>query len=124
MSVKRIILIGIAVVLAVFCVVVALQPSQYTVTRSINIAAAPSVIFPHVNDLKKNFEWSPWSKIDPDCKYTYDGPASGKDASYSWAGNSQVGAGKVVITETRPNELVRERLEFLKPFAGIASTDF
>src|SRR4051794_37421947 len=96
MSVTRIMLIGIPVVLVVFSIVVALQPSQYTVTRSIRIAAAPSVIFPHVNELKKNFEWSPWSKIDPDCKYTYEGPASGKDASYSWAGNSKVGAGKVV----------------------------
>src|ERR1044071_2399156 len=109
------ILIVVAVVVVLFLIVVAMQPSDFRVTRSITIATPPEAIFPHVNELKKWDAWSPWMKLDPNAKSTFEGPPAGKGASMSWAGNKEVGEGKMTISESRPNELVRFKLEFYKP---------
>ena len=118
------ILIGIAVVLAIFLVVVALQPAQFRVERSVTIAASPTAVFPHVNDLRKLHVWSPWKSLDPNAKYTFEGPPAGVGAAQSWVGNSEVGEGKQTIVESRPNERVRIRLDFKKPFESTASGEF
>ena len=96
------IVVAVVVVLAGF---VAAQPSEFRVSRSSTIAAPPAVVFEQVNDLHKWDAWSPWAKIDPNMKQTFDGPPSGIGASYSWAG-AKVGAGKMTITGSEPNELV------------------
>lgn len=118
------ILIGLAAVIAVFVVVVALQPAHFTYTRSATIAAAPSAIFPHVNDVKKWEAWSPWAKLDPNMKMSYKGPSAGVGAVSAWAGNSDVGEGSMTVTESRANELVRFRLDFVKPMAGTSTAEF
>ena len=118
------ILIGLAVVIVAFVILVAVQPSQFSVTRSAAIAAAPGVIFPHVNDVRKWEAWSPWAKIDPNMKTTYKGPSAGVGAVSAWTGNSDVGEGSMTITESRANELVRFRLDFIKPFAGTCNAEF
>ena len=118
------ILIGIAVIIIVFVIIVATRPSEYSVTRSVAIAAPPDAVFPHVNELKKWAVWNPWEKIDPAMKLTYEGPASGVGASYAWVGNSKAGEGRMTITESRPAELVRLKLEFFKPMAGVSTAKF
>src|SRR5690606_6512056 len=45
-------------------------------------------------------------------------------ATYKWVGNSNVGEGMMTITESRPDERIRIRLEFIKPFAGVNDTLF
>src|SRR5205823_3997824 len=67
---------------------------------------------------------SPWAKRDPAMRQTYEGATSGAGAVYSWAGNRNVGEGRMTLTESRPNESIRIRLEFLKPFASTADTEF
>ncbi len=118
------ILIAVAVVIVVFLVIVALQPAEFRVTRSANVAAPPSAVFDQVNDLHKFEKWNPWGKIYPAMKVSYEGAAAGVGAVYKWAGNNEVGEGKMTITESRPSDLVRIKLEFLKPFASTADTEF
>ena len=117
------ILIGLAVVIGVFAVIVALQPSEYRVSRTTTISAPPSVPFAHVNNLQKMHAWSPWSKIDPNAKNTFEGPEEGVGAVQSWVGNNEIGEGRQTIIESRPNELVAFKLEFFKPFAGNAEAE-
>ena len=109
---------ALVVIVGVFLVIVAMQPSEFTVTRSTTIAAPASTIFPFVNDLHQWDKWSPWEKVDPTMKKTFAGPPSGTDAAYSWAGNREIGEGKMTITESKPSELIRMRLEFFKPMEG------
>ncbi len=118
------ILIGLAVVVVLFVIVVALQPSSFRVTRSATIAVPPDAVFPHVNELKKWAAWNPWEKLDPNMKLTYEGPESGVGASYSWIGNKDVGEGRMTITESKPNESVQFKLEFFKPMAGTSDAEF
>ena len=118
------ILIGIAILLVAFVVVVALQPSEFSVTRSATMAAAPETVFAQVDDFHKWQAWSPWEKIDPEMERTFEGEPAGAGAVYSWVGNSDVGEGSMTITESRPSELIRIKLEFIKPMAGTSDTEF
>lgn len=122
------VLIGAAAVVALavigFVIVAALQPADFRISRQATIAAPPAAIFPHVNDLSKWQAWSPWENLDPNLKRTYDGPASGAGASYAWVGNSQVGEGRMTITESQTNKLVQIRLEFVKPFQATNQSEF
>jgi len=118
------ILIALAVIIVVFLIVVALQPVEYRVMRSASVSAPPAAVFPQVNDFHNWEALSPWAKLDPAMKQTYDGTPAGTGASYSWAGNSKVGEGRMTITDSRPNDLVRIKLDFIKPFASTADTEF
>lgn len=118
--------IGLALlgVVAVFLVVVALQPSEYKVLRTAKISAPPEQVFAMVNDFHRWDAWSPWAKLDPAMKTTYEGPASGPGAIYKWVGNDDVGEGKMEITAAAPAERVAIDLEFIKPFASKAKNEF
>jgi len=118
------ILFGVAVVVAALSAYVATRPSDFSVTRSANFAAPAPLVFAQVNELKKWEAWSPWQKKDPQAKNSYAGPAAGTGASMSWAGNNEVGEGRMTIVESRPAELVRFKLEFFKPFAATNSAEF
>src|SRR4029453_9606207 len=48
----------------------------------------------------------------------------GTGAVYAWQGNKDVGEGRMTITDSRPAELVRIKLEFFKPFAATNQADF
>jgi uncharacterized protein YndB with AHSA1/START domain len=118
------VLIVVALILIVFVVVIAIQPGQYRVVRTVNVAAPPATVFDEVNDLHKWDAWSPWAKLDPAMKQTFDGPPAGTGAIYHWSGNNKVGEGRMTITESRPSDLVRIKLDFIKPFASTADTEF
>jgi len=118
------ILIALASIIVVFVIVVATRPANFRITRSTTIAAPAGVVFVQVNDFHKWDGWSPWAKLDPAMKQTHEGAPAGAGAIYSWAGNKEVGEGRMTITESRPNELIRIKLEFLKPFAAVNTTEF
>jgi hypothetical protein len=82
------------------------------------------VVFAQVNDFHNWKAWSPWAKRDPAMEETHEGAASGTGAIYSWRGNSQVGHGRMTISESRPGELIRIKLEFLKPFKATHTAEF
>ncbi len=115
----------VLVVLIVGCVVVvAVQPSEFRVERSTTIAAPASVVFAQVNDFHNWDAWSPWAKLDPNCKYSFEGPPAGTGAILAWAGNNEVGEGRMTITESQPPELIRIKLDFVKPFENSANVQF
>jgi hypothetical protein len=100
-----------------------MQPSHFRYARSAKFKATPAAVFEQVNDFHKWDAWSPWAKIDPNAKVTFDGPASGKDAKFSWDGNSEVGAGSMTIVESKPGDVVRIQLEFLRPMADVCNVE-
>jgi hypothetical protein len=118
------ILIGAAVILLVLIVIVATRPDTFTVARSATINAPASVIFAHVNDLHQFQDWSPWAKLDPGCQINFEGPPAGTGASFAWSGNNKVGQGRMTIADSQPDELVRFRLDFLRPFKASNTAEF
>jgi hypothetical protein len=118
------ILIGLVVLIVTLVIVVVMQPEDFRITRSATFNASPSAVFAQVNDLHKWEGWSPWAKIDPNAKVSYTGSPEGVGASFSWAGNNDVGEGTMTITESRPIEYIKMDLAFLKPFKGNNLTEF
>jgi carbon monoxide dehydrogenase subunit G len=120
----KIVLLALAFVVVAFLVVAALQPAEFRITRSARVVAPAATVFDELNDFHKWEAWSPWARIDPKAKNSFSGPAAGVGAGFAWVGNSQAGEGRMTITESRPNELIRIKLEFLKPFAATNLTEF
>lgn len=118
------IVIAIVVVMVVFVLVVAMQPGDFRISRSATIPAPPSMVFGQVNDFHKWQAWSPWARMDPNAKNSFEGSASGLGAVFRWEGNNQVGQGGMTIIESRPSDLIRIKLEFLKPFKATHTAEF
>ncbi len=102
----------------------ATRPDTFHVQRSISIEAPAAKVFPHVNDFHKWTAWSPWEKLDPNLKRTYSGAESGKGAVYAWAGNSDVGKGRMEILEAAAPAKIDIKLNFTEPFEEETSTVF
>jgi len=124
MKMLKWILAGVTAVVVVFAAIVALQPSDFRIERSAAMSAPAPAVHAQVNDFRNWLAWSPWEKLDPQLKRTYEGPAAGTGAQYAWAGNKDVGEGRMTIVESRPGELVRIKLEFFKPFAAVNTAEF
>jgi uncharacterized protein YndB with AHSA1/START domain len=120
---KRILLAIVAVVLA-FVAYVALQPSTFRIERAAIVVAPVERVFAEVNDFHGWQQWSPWAKLDPNAKATFEGPASGEGAVFRWAGNEKVGEGSMTLLESRPDERIKIRVDFMKPWAGTNTTEF
>lgn len=118
------ILIAIAVIVVLFVIIAAMRPDDFVVKRSGTVSAPAEVVFAQVNDLHQWEAWSPWAKLDPNAKNTYEGPTAGVGAAMVWVGNNRVGEGRMTITESRPGKLVRFKLEFQKPFKATNIAEF
>ena len=116
--------IGIVAVIALLLIVAATRPSEFSVTRSGTMTAPPEAVFAQVNNLHNWEEWSPWAKLDPNAKTYYEGPEAGVGAVFGWSGNMKIGTGKMTITDSRPAELVRFRLEFVRPMKCTNTAEF
>ncbi len=110
--------------IAVLCIVVAAQPEDFAVSRSMTMAASQAAVFEQVNDFHHWEAWSPWVKMDPNAKGTYEGPSSGEGSIFRWDGNNDVGAGSMTILKSEPNELVQIKLDFIRPMEGTSDVEF
>lgn len=103
--------IGVATVL----VLAAGKPDTFQIQRSASIKAPPDKIFALIEDFRNWAAWSPYEKKDPAMRRTFSGPAKGAGAVYAFEGNSQVGAGRLEMTETVPSSKLALTLDMIKP---------
>jgi hypothetical protein len=116
--------IALVIIVAAFVIVVTMQPAEFRVTRGTTMSASAPAAYALVNDLHNWEKWNPWQKVDPAMKLSFSGPPAGPGAAYAWVGNKDVGEGRLSIIESRPSELVKIKLEFLKPFAATNTAEF
>lgn len=118
------ILMGVFAVVVAFLLYAASRPGQFSYSRSAKINAPAAIVYAQIVDFHKWEAWSPWAKMDPDVKNTFSGPASGVGASHHWAGNDKVGEGRMTITDAKPSESIKIKLDFIKPFEANNTTEF
>lgn len=118
------ILLGLVALIALILIIASFQSDAMSVTRSAIINAPPEAVFKVVNDFRQWDAWSPWSKIDPNMKKSFEGPSEGVGAIYHWSGNSEVGTGTSTLVESKPSEKVAIRLDMTEPFAGSSDAQF
>ena len=119
----RKILIGVAAVIVLLLIVVATRPGTFHVERSVTIAAPPEAAFAQVNDFHAWASWSPYEKLDPGMKRTFEGAPSGVGAVYAWSGNKEIGEGRMTIEKSEPSQIAI-KLEFIKPFTATNTATF
>ncbi len=131
MSILKKVLVLLLIGVGGFLVFAATRPDNYRVERSQRIDAPAEVVYAHLDNFKSWAAWSPWEKRDPAMKKTFDGPTSGVGAGYAWEGNKDVGQGRMTIIESKPPRggsseaaALSIRLEFIKPFASVATAGF
>jgi uncharacterized protein YndB with AHSA1/START domain len=113
---------AVAIALLLFVAFVAERPSDFTVYRSVVIAAPPEAIYPYVSDFGRWSSWSPWAKLDPTMTTALEGQPGMVGQTYAWKGNKKVGEGRMTLTEVEPLKRVEIRLEFLAPFKATDQT--
>ncbi|MCX2742460.1 SRPBCC family protein [Mangrovivirga sp. M17] len=102
----------LAIVLALF-LTIAFAPSHVKLERIVAVKATPEEIYPHISDLKKFNEWSPWYKLDPDAVYSFIGSGNGIGSIMKWESKKRdVGNGQMEIIEIKPNESVTMEMYF------------
>lgn len=109
-------LVVLAILVAGVLILASMRPDTFRVARSTSIAAPPEKIFAILNDFRTAPSWSPYETRDPAMKRSYSGPESGLGAVYEFEGNRAVGAGRLEITQSTPNEKVTMTLDMVKPF--------
>ena len=107
-------ILGGIVLLVILLALVA--PKTYDVSRSIVINKPKSEVFEYLRFLKKQDEWSPWNKKDPDMQKEFRGTDGEVGAVSYWNGNKDVGEGEQEITNIVEGERVESELRFLKPW--------
>jgi hypothetical protein len=93
-----------------------MKPSHFETAREVTINASPDKIFPYVNTRTLANSWNPWLRMDAQAKFTTSGPEVGVGARTSWDDGKQLGTGSATVTESVPNQSVRVKLEYQKPF--------
>jgi hypothetical protein len=104
--------------------VVATRPAKFHIERSTVMAAPPEAPFALVDDFHAWGQWSPYEKLDPQMKRTFEGPTSGVGSTYAWQGNDKAGEGRMTIVTSEKGSRVGIKLEFTRPFASTNAATF
>ncbi len=116
--------IAVVVIIAGILVFAATRPDTFRVERAATIKAPPEKVFPLINDLRAQAQWTPWEKRDPAMKKKLSGAESGKGAIYEWDGNSEVGKGRIEITDSAAPSKVTLKLDMVAPMEGHNIVEF
>lgn len=92
------------------------KEGKFSYERSGVINAPAEKIFPYISNLKMGDLWSPYEKIDLNMKKTFTGNDGTVGSTMEFAGNNEVGSGKLEILKIVPNDLVEIKLTMTKPF--------
>ena len=103
------ILYGVLALIVAIVVIGFALPRHANVRVETEIDAHAATVFALVNDFQRVALWSPILEPDPNARVVYSGPARGVGATMTWDG-AIVGAGAMVITESRPYEFVRHTM--------------
>lgn len=113
MDIVLIVLAFLAGVIATVLFIASRKSDKVTIQRSAYIAAAPSAIFPLINDLRAHTSWSPFNQ-DPNMQRTYSGPAKGVGSALDFD-DRKAGTGRIEITDASQPTQVIMRLVMTKP---------
>ena len=108
--------------LALLVIVGLLLPARATVSASVSIDTHAATVFAQLNDFRRVRLWSPLLDTDPNARVVFSGPERGVDAAMTWDGTI-IGAGTLVITESRPFEYVEMAVNPGEPGAARAWFD-
>ena len=112
MKILKIIGAVLVSLVAIYFLIISLMPSKVYVERSIVVNASQEDIFNYLEDLRNFQEWAPWAEIDPNTKYSYEGPLKGVGTQMNWDSDQRgMGYGSLWIDSVTPNEQINLKIQ-------------
>jgi len=100
----------IMVIMGLFLLIPVFLPNHVDVKSSIEIHAKQEAVFQQVNVIKNRKKWSPFES-DTTLIDTYQGPAEGVGARYTWKGLNQ-DKGSISILKSQESSYIKTELDF------------
>ncbi|MGR9089954.1 MAG: SRPBCC family protein [Gammaproteobacteria bacterium] len=100
------------------------QPDTFVVERALRMKAPPEQVFTLISNFEHWAAWSPWVAKDPQIEIMLSEQTSGMGARYEWAGDANVGRGRMEIVRVMPPESVRLKLSIFEPMLATNMVDF
>lgn len=94
---------------------IAVQPNNFSFSRSRDINAPRILVFNKINDFKNWPQFSPWIEKDTNAILTFTEKTYGIDSGYSWHGDL-LGEGSMKTLAIEKNKSIEQSLNFIKPF--------
>lgn len=91
---------------------------KYRVERSILIEKPVKDVFQTVLNLKSWNSWSPWILHEPNTPIEYSSDVTKEGSFYIWNGKL-VGEGKLTHQKIVKNQVINQKLEFIRPFRSV-----
>jgi hypothetical protein len=100
-------------IIAITVIALAAMSPRSHMERSVVINAQPAAVYEELISFKNINTWSPWFKLDPNMKLTYEGPEAGVGAKMTWdSQDPNVGKGAQWIMEAEENRRVKSGMNF------------
>ena len=100
-------LVLILVVIAALVGIGYVLPTDYSVSRTVQISAPPEVVFPHVADLRAWASWDPWKRRDTSISSTYSEGSTAIPGAWEKWKSAESGEGRRVVREVDAPKRVR-----------------
>ena len=124
MDILTLVALILAVAIGVILFLATRHPDTFAIERSASMQAPPEKIFPLIASPKMMNTWMPFLEPDPNAKLVYSGPDSGQGAANTWAGNRQVGEGRIEVASVEPPSKVTLKLDMVKPMKAANTVVF
>ena len=111
-------------IIALILIIAAFTGTAWTFEKSIQINAPVDRVWQHTKSFATMNQWSPYIGRDPQIKQTITGIDGTPGATYSWdSAQNNVGAGNQTITEINEGKRLSSRINFIRPFKGVADAE-
>ena len=107
-------------IIAILLIIPALLPSEFEVTRKIEINQPQESVYSYIVNLEAWPQWSPWMTEDPQASNKFHGIPGVVGSYQEWEGEI-VGHGKQTLTQLQEPEYMQTKLEFFSPNRSTAT---
>jgi len=103
--------LSLLIVAVLFVLIGVILPSHAHVERNVELANPVSQVYDVLNGFRRYNTWQPWARIDPNAKYTTEGPDFGVGSKINWTSwEKQIGTGSLEIVESQPGDTIKQTL--------------
>jgi len=110
MKYLKYILFVLLIAIIALAIYIAVQPNDYSVTRTKNIKAPAALVYNEIIDFKNWEDWNAWIEEKPDMKITYPDQTKGVNGSYSWEDEGETGT--MTTTNVNLNSSISQEMQF------------
>ena len=125
MKAVKILLFAIGFLIAALLIAGLIAPRENEISRSVNIKAPASAIYPHIQYFDKMVKWHPFLKKDPALKVSVAGEDGNVGAVRIWNSEMAIaGQGSDEIIEMTPPNLLVSKVKMTQPRSSEGTNTF